>query len=234
MVVSCTQQGSGLPPSGTEELLAKSDYCFFSCNPDMFPPAERSCTWCCSVPLIPMKLLTCLSSGLRVCRSRSHQEDAMSHLGRLYLTWAKDLEAQGTFFLEDPCCGQLHHLQALCWALSWCFFEMKRSHKPPAEMKRQRKFIKWCSWVNISIWSQQGLVVYHNMLLVGHCCRHEDVTSHQKSVHTNGDNAPSSSYINVLSFIGFPTAVLASCWSLIAKTVQKQRWGSSADVHDSS
>lgn len=82
------------------------------CYPDMFPPADRSCTWSCSGPLVPMRLLICLSPGIRACHSVSHLGHAVSLWGRLYLTWAKDLGAQGTFFQEQPCCGQPHHLQA--------------------------------------------------------------------------------------------------------------------------
>lgn len=116
VIVSCSRQGSGLPPSEAQEFLAKSVrvWVFFPCvcYPDMFPPADRSCTWSCSGPLVPMRLLICLSPGIRACHSVSHLGHAVSLWGRLYLTWAKDLGAQGTFFQEQPCCGQPHHLQA--------------------------------------------------------------------------------------------------------------------------
>lgn len=73
------------------------------------------------------------------------------------------------------------------------------------------------------------------MPLVGQHCQSRIVTStHQKAAHTNEDNAPGAPCINVLSFTGLLTAVLACCWSLTAKIVQKQRSRSSADVHGSS
>lgn len=53
--------------------------------------------------------------------------------------------------------------------------------------------------------------MHHNVPSVGQHCRGGNVTSLRKAVHTKGDKTPGSPYINVLSFIGFLTAVLASC-----------------------
>lgn len=70
----------------------------------------------------------------------------------------------------------------------------------------------------------------HHMALV---CQHRqdgNVPSHRKSVHASGDNTAGVPYRNRF----FSTAVLASCWSLMAKIVQKQKSRSSADVRGGS